>query len=529
MLQYSMVGNYMAQQHNRVIGVIVAVLMAVISGLFIFNVMQSGYFPTNYLVVLAGIIILLNILIDWLIISRGRIWKKVLASFLVLLVSFGFVAGASILGSIGKTVDEVVKPIDESDVYSVLVRTDDPLQKASEVQGLPVGAAEDADFSVIIKLLPNNAGAKLQTYISHPELVQALLNKSEQLIFFNEAFRPLVEEIIPDFQLKTRILAVTDPSIISLLTPPNTSGITTETVPVMTNPSNPTSSNASQVTTQIPAETLPPVEVSPPVRETVATFPARSANGSDPFLLYISGTDSSGGINSRGRSDVNIVAAINPSTHQIALITIPRDSYVALAGIGYKDKLTHAGVLGINTSQKTVENILGRGIDAYAKVNFTTLVRLVDNLGGITVYNPTAFGPFAAGNIRLNGSQALAFSRERKSLSGGDLARGMNQTRVIQGIINEAVHPGNLARVDSILATLSGSFRTSLSSSAIQTLVRGQLSSGGGWNIQSYGMTGSGRSGLPSYMMPGYRLSFIVLNQSSISRAKDLISSVVGY
>ena len=160
-----MVGNYMAQQHNRVIGVIVAVLMAVISGLFIFNVMQSGYFPTNYLVVLAGIIILLNILVDWLIISKGRIWKKVLASFLVLLVSFGFVAGTSILGSIGKTVDEVAKPIDESDVYSVLVRTDDPLQKASEVQGMPVGAAEDADFSVIIKLLPNNAGAKLQTYI----------------------------------------------------------------------------------------------------------------------------------------------------------------------------------------------------------------------------------------------------------------------------------------------------------------------------------------------------------------------------
>ncbi len=504
----------MKQKRDRIFGLVIAILMAIISGIFLFNVYRSQYLPTHYLLILVAVVVLLNLLIDWLLLSKGRVWKKTVAIILALLLGFGFIAGSAVIGDLNRFVDEVVKPVDQKDTYSILVRADDPLTDVDDVVNMRVGAVEGADYTQISALLPKNTGAPLQTYANYIGLAQNLLNQTERIILFNEAYRSIIVDLHFDFSQKTRVLASTDPEL------PNTSG-TEDTLPG----GDPSSTDEGQAT----LPTLPPEETQPAVSEPIQTFTPSIVTGNEPFLLYISGTDSAGSISTRGRSDVNIVMAVNPATHQVGLISIPRDSYVAIPDTGgYKDKLTHAGILGVTSSQNTIENLLGMSIPVYTKVNFSTLTGLVDQLGGVTVYNPTAFGEFAEGNIRLNGEQALRFSRTRYGLSGGDLARGANQLRVIQGIINEAIKPANLTRYNSILGSLANSFRTNLSSDAIAALVRGQLASGGSWNVTSYAMTGSGASGLYSYFMPNYSLSFIVLHRDSIAAAKGVLSGVIG-
>ena len=74
----------------------------------------------------------------------------------------------------------------------------------------------------------------------------------------------------------------------------------------------------------------------------------------EPFVIYLSGVDTRGELTEKARSDVNILAVVNPQTKQVALINTPRDYYVDLAGTNSKDKLTHAGLYGVETSMATL-------------------------------------------------------------------------------------------------------------------------------------------------------------------------------
>lgn len=248
------------------------------------------------------------------------------------------------------------------------------------------------------------------------------------------------------------------------------------------------------------------------------------------FNIFISGIDTYGDISTKSRSDVNIVATVNPTTHKILLTTAPRDSYVSIAGGGNDgmDKLTHAGIYGPEASMKTVARLLDTDIDAYIRINFTSFIESIDTLGGITINNPTEFTidgqHFPVGQLQLDGKKALLYSRERKSLAGGDVDRGKNQQRVIQGIVDKMTGIRTLGGYDALLGMIGGSVETNMSSATVRSLINKQLDNPSAWTTDSYTLTGRGQTGgLSSYAMPGSQLYMYVLDESSVQRAQQQI------
>lgn len=246
-----------------------------------------------------------------------------------------------------------------------------------------------------------------------------------------------------------------------------------------------------------------------------------------PFVVYISGIDTYGAVSSVSRSDVNILAAINPKTHQILLVNTPRDYYVQLHGTtGVKDKLTHAGIYGINMSVRTLEDLYGTTIDYYMRVNFASLLNIVDTLGGVDVYSDYAFKAdgysFNTGLNKLDGKAALAFSRERYSFEDGDRTRGKNQQRVIEAIIKKLSSPGTLVRYPDILKSLDGAFQTNASSSDITKLLQEQLNNMRSWQTESISVDGTGAKAA-TYSMGAAQLYVMIPDQASLSAAKQKI------
>ena len=229
------------------------------------------------------------------------------------------------------------------------------------------------------------------------------------------------------------------------------------------------------------------------------------------------------------RSDVNILASINTATKQVVLISTPRDYYVPLSiSNGAKDKLTHAGIYGINVCMDTMAMLYNVNVDYYFRVNFGGFEDIIDALGGVTVDSEVAFSTdnysFQQGPNNVNGKQALEFVRERHAFASGDRQRGKNQLAIIKAVINKAMSPELLVSYNSLMSALEGSFETSVPYDTISTLVREQLDKGGDWNVVSYSVDGTGDSQVPYSM--SQKAYVMVPTQSTVDTAKSLIAQV---
>ena len=214
------------------------------------------------------------------------------------------------------------------------------------------------------------------------------------------------------------------------------------------------------------------------------------------FNIYVSGIDTYGSINKVSRSDVNILITVNPVTKEILLTNIPRDYYVKLHKNGEYDKLTHAGIYGIDESINTLEDLFDTKINYYVKVNFTSLVDIVDALDGITVNSPYSFVSqdgysYKKGDNILDGKKALSFARERKSFKEGDRTRGENQQRVLTALINKAMSPKIITNYTNLLTSLKGKFVTNISDEDITKLIKMQLKNNSSWTIKSISVNGT--------------------------------------
>lgn len=260
--------------------------------------------------------------------------------------------------------------------------------------------------------------------------------------------------------------------------------------------------------------------------------PAEQISG-DSFNVYISGIDTYGPISSVSRSDVNIIMTVNRKTNKILLTTTPRDSYVAIADGGQNqyDKLTHAGIYGVDASVHTLENLYGIDISNYIRLNFTSFLQLIDLVGGVDVENTQDFTAgghhFPLGTVHLNAEHALVFVRERYSLADGDNDRGKNQEKVIAALIKKLSSPENLTNYQAILKGLEGSIQTDLSLETIMELVNTQLAGGNQFTVESQALTGTGQMGLPSYAMPGSQLYMMEINPDSLAQVKAAMQTVL--
>ena len=259
----------------------------------------------------------------------------------------------------------------------------------------------------------------------------------------------------------------------------------------------------------------------------------------EPFVVYLSGVDTRGELTEKARSDVNILAVVNPETKRVALINTPRDYYVDLAGTSSKDKLTHAGLYGVETSMATLGNLYGVNVDHYIRINFTGFINIIDALGGVDVYSDQAFTSvgspgyydpttFVEGWNHLDGKAALAFARERHAFASGDIQRGINQMKVIDAMLNKIKSPALLMGFSKIMDAASDCFVTSLSQDQISALVRMQLSDFADWDIESYTVTGSSGTSTKCYSAKGQKLYVMLPDDASVAKAKEMIASVLG-
>ena len=259
----------------------------------------------------------------------------------------------------------------------------------------------------------------------------------------------------------------------------------------------------------------------------------------EPFVVYLSGVDNRGELTEKARSDVNIIAVVNPVTKRVALINTPRDYYVDLAGTNSKDKLTHAGLYGVETSMATLGNLYGVNVDHYIRINFAGFINIIDALGGVDVYSDQAFTSvgspgyydpttFVEGWNHLDGKAALAFARERHAFASGDIQRGINQMKVINAMVAKMKSPAVLMGFSKLMDAASDCFVTNLSQDQITALVRMQLSDFADWDIESYTVTGSSGTSTKCYSAKGQKLYVMLPDDSSVSKAKELIASVLG-
>ena len=259
----------------------------------------------------------------------------------------------------------------------------------------------------------------------------------------------------------------------------------------------------------------------------------------EPFVIYLSGVDTRGELTENARSDVNILAAVNPVTKRVALINTPRDYYVDLAGTDSKDKLTHAGLYGVETSMATLGNLYGVNVDHYIRINFAGFISIIDALGGVDVYSDQAFTSvgspgyydpttFVEGWNHLDGKAALAFARERHAFASGDIQRGINQMKVIDAMLNKIKSPALLMGFSKIMDAAADCFVTSFSQDQISALVRMQLSDFAEWDIESYTVTGTSSSSTKCYSAKGQKLYVMKPDDASVSKAREMIASVLG-
>ncbi len=262
-----------------------------------------------------------------------------------------------------------------------------------------------------------------------------------------------------------------------------------------------------------------------------------------PFVVYLSGVDTRGGgeIKDKALSDVNMVIAINPKTAKILMVNIPRDFYVPLEGNPAKmDKLTHAGTKGVSCSMKTLEAFFDIKFNYYAKVNFESVVDIVDTLGGVTVnseYNFTSYYSltydttykFVKGENKLTGLSALAFARERKNVPGGDRTRGKHQQLIIKAIINKAISPSNLmpSKISKLVDCVTSHTSTNISYGEISDLVKLQLDKMPSWDIQNISVDGKGAT-KPTYVTGGLNAYVMIPDESTVDEAKLKLKEVLG-
>lgn len=466
----------------KIVNAALLVLYAVLAGLATYMMYAHHILAFRHLNVVYSII-LVAIFALCLILS---ILKKSRVLTTVLLVVFSIIAAVSLFAF--KSLVDVAHNMNETASYSeiemsVVVPSNSSVNDVSDLTS--VQAPTDADGSNINELLSHiksEKGVDLATekVDSYQAAYENLVNGSSQAMVFNSAYSSLLEMSYENYQSNLKTIY------------------------------------SYKIKTSVKDEA--------------------KAHDSNVFNIYISGIDTYGSISTVSRSDVNLILTVNMNTHKILMTETPRDAYVKIpdGGADQYDKLTHAGIYGVETSEKTLENLYGITIDYYARLNFDSFLKLIDALGGVTVYNSQAFTSlhgnydFPVGNVTLDSDKALGFVRERYSLEHGDYDRGNNQMKVIQAILNKMTSLKSVSNYSTIISNVQDSIQTDMKLDTVMKLVNGQLDSGEKFTVTSQEVTGTGSTGeLTSYAMPTASLYMIQLDDASVAKASQAIKDVM--
>ena len=471
-------------------------LLAASLALYI-RLMATGMLSNLYLIILMVVLIVLNAVsvIVQLPLRRNKAGKLIMG-IVSLLLSGAMLYGVVAVNSVQSALSKIVGKMTETEITEVRVMNDNPATSMGDTKGYTFGYIADADTkntqSILDEISKSFGTIKSKEYSSMTALADALYDDEVDAILINQGYVDLLTEKdgYTDFRDQTRVLY-------------------------------------TYTTTH---------EVDPIVPNTSIT--------KEPFVVYCSGIDARvDDISAKSRSDVNILAVVNPTTKQILLVNTPRDYYLPLARNGELDKLTHAGLYGIDESMKVLGNLYGVQADYYVRVNFAGLVKIVDALGGVDIESDANFScvpmetpdgngdytyqkySFTKGINHVNGSQALAFARERKAFADGDNRRGQHQMTVIKAIVNKACSSAVLTKYQELLKAASDAFITNMPYADISSLVQMQLGDMAGWNITTYAVSGEGSTEY-CYAL-GDKAWVMIKDSSKVNTAKNMIQQVI--
>lgn len=490
-------------------------LMLVAEALTYLLIQRLDMLPDKFLMVIAALFLLVWVGLGAMLFiknKKGNIGtgRRVTAMLLVVLTVLGCVGISAVVSNVNNTISNITKPGTVTTIMTVYVLNENPAQSVEDAAGYSFGLMsgyEETKSNQAAAALGNTLGRELSTvyYNSATELANALYQQDVDAVIMSSAYVPLLEDHsnFKDFSQRVRVLHEIH------LTQTDKPGFSDSNKQNGNQPANPD---------QTPDETV------------LAGDDRIDDITNTPFLVYISGLDTRSTMLATSRSDVNILAAVNPETKQVLLLNTPRDYYIPNpAGGGRLDKLTHCGIYGIDCSIQALSDLYGKQVDYYAQINFTGFETLIDAIGGVTVYADRGFSTgeffFEKGENYLNGAAALAFARDRYHQLDGDNDRGKNQMKVIKAVIKQMTTGTAIANYTGILDSLEGMFITDFSSENISKLVKMQLSDMASWNVMSYAVTGYNGSA-ETYSMPGDYLSVMFCDDDMVAFGSDLIEKV---
>lgn len=488
------------KEQNKVlrgIGIVLSILLVVASFYLLYQLIKINVLPTKLLFLITIIFVLLDAIFALLLCYYTRaIVSKIICVVITLVLIFGSCMGGYYISKTGSLLTNITNVTKHAkNTVSVVVKQSSDIKNKSQLNGLSVGTLRtigtQGSSKALKELSKDGIVMNQNEYDSLSAMLEAFYNGEVDSIIINESSRSQIldMESYADFDNNTKVVYQTSYKV-----------------------ENTDKANAvSDIT-------------------------------SKPFNVLVSGSDTRGGFDENGRSDVIMVATVNPKTSTILLTSVPRDFYVTTAcdaadGCmqGALDKITHTGIHGTNTTKRTVEQLLGIEINYTFKVGFDAVTELVDAVGGVdvTVAPGYAVDHFACmynlsvheGVNHLNGEQALAFARERYAYTEGDRQRTKNQQLVLMGIVDKITSPSIVQNYSSIMDAMSNTFSTTMSSSEISDLIKYQINNNPKWKMEQYMVDGTGDTLMCAEL--GDAASVMVPDQSTVKMAKDKINAVL--
>ena len=480
------------RRNDWIPGAVITIIVIMLSVVFMGLLAMTKMVPTIYMLII-GIVLAVIAAIIWLLVWHTRytgrfIGGTVLAVIMIAILAFG----GFYINKTRSAISNISGETTEVTQMAVYVKSDDAADSVEATAGYTYGILSSLDrenTDGAVAHLNSEFGTEVQTkeYAGLTELADGILNGEVNAMLLNSGYLSVYEDMDGYTDFSTKI---------------------------------------KEVGTVEVESTIQSAEESAPIE------PITTANGGKVYTIYLSGIDTRGEMTAKSRSDVNIIATVNTDTHEILLVSTPRDYFVPLSiSGGAPDKLTHAGIYGIDVCMDTLGMLYDIDINYYFRINFGGFVKVIDALGGITVNSDYDFDSknilgyhFNKGENYVNGEQALIFARERYAFQEGDRQRGKNQMEVIRGVVKKALSPEILTSYSSILSSLDGCFGTNITYEEIAQILQQQLTNGGDWTIVSYSVNGTGATEKPYSM--SQKAYVMVPDYNTVDKAKSLMEKV---
>ena len=488
---------------SRLPGILITVLLTIALTLFMAILVKTKMLPTKLLLLAGGVFLLFTLSVCLLTRNTRRPAGMIIGSLMTMVLLIVLMIGTPYLTKAVNTLSSMTGVSVELADMGVYVKADSAVQDLDGLVGKNIGILEVLDRENTDKSLDEIRAQigtlNVVTYAGLSELVDGLMGDGADAIVLNKAYLTLLKEMEGYEDAESKMREV----------------------------------HSHQTETVLQVQDTPKKNNGWGIKNLfgLGDEEAEAEQNDRVFSIYISGIDTYGSVSAKSRSDVNIIATVNLDTRQVLLTSTPRDYFVPLTiSNGNPDKLTHAGIYGVEVSMGTLEMLYKTEIDYYFRVNFSGFEKIIDALGGVTVYSENAFTTydgqfyFSKGENKVSGAEALGFARERKAFKDGDNQRGKNQMAVIKAVIEKAMSPAILTGYADLMESVAGNFETSMPYDLIAEIVRDQLNNGGSWNIVSNSVSGYGDTRMP-YSLSTYAYVMIP-DQDSVDAAVAKIYQV---